>query len=293
MHERTLSPTDELLKAQYGTCIQVIYQIQEYIGTTRMYNLSADYADILIAILNHSDLDHESFQKLKRFVLEDSVQSPNKKYREEVLSELLPQTPFQGLTIIEIGGPFGQILHALGAEVWCIDPDINGKSDRQRVNWNYSPKARAEQYHPVAVRLTANNWQEYVSSGQFNITYSHDVLSTNSGTSSDWRKRWHRKYEAVKSQGILEKMELYRQRDEEYRQLAAERKGPEAQARKDLFIISANVTKTDGLVLHQGDAIETLLPLAQNVSLAFKGKRNLGATLHNYPDCALYEFVKQ
>lgn len=281
------------LKNQYFASYEVISNVQELIGSTEDWEVPRNYPDTLLAIVKYLP-ETTATQSLRSFVLEAQDTKGSMAHAREAVSNLLATLPLEGTKILEIGGPFGQVLHAMGAEVFCVDPDIEGMSYVHKVSWKYTPTKRNELYHPVAVRLTATNWQEFIAPGQFDFVYSRWVLSKNSGSSSDWIRQWDRDYPANRDQYTMYWTDAYTRRREAYHRVVKENEPAEIQARADLFAISAAVTKKGGFILHQGDAIEELIPLSMSNELDYVETRYSGGRTidPSWWECPVYVFRK-
>ena len=227
--------------------------IMQVVGYTNALFTQFEYTGLFLTLLENSD-DNPRLKNLR-----DQIEGTRDS--KSVAATSLASLPFEGVKVMEIGGPFGQVLHTLGAEVWCVDPDIEGKSEFQKMDWNYSPSNRNETYHPIPQRLTLANWQNLVGDQQFDVAYSRLVLSIDSGTSGDWRKH------------LPDYSHGYHEAQAEYERIIAEKREAEEQARRDIFVISAMATKDRGLVMHEGDTLAEVKPLAPGVRLEFKERR--------------------
>lgn len=227
------------------------------------YSLCRDYVDLFIALTQASAGKNPAMRELYNRFSQASEESSRYEARAVARAALRTQ-PFAGMRTLEIGGSFGQVLHGLGAESWCVDPDIEGESEYTGENWRYVPSVRPDQYHPVVARLSASHWDQILKPESFDVTFSNHVLSENSGVTSDWRWQVKKKFDPIWRFTAYEEA-----RNRAYEEHAAE----EAEGRKDLFAIAAKATKPEGVVVHGGGAIEELLPLAPENGLSLKQKR--------------------
>lgn len=248
---------------------------------THNYHLYRAYSDLFLAILDFLPEGSNSLEKFRSKIVQEKDKPIDFEDFPQISQQALAQQPLKGIQTLEIGGPFGQLLHALGAEVYCIDPDIEGESEFRDVNWRYVPDFRKDLYHPIPERITKNNWQHLITPETFNLTYSCNVLSQDSGTSSDWR--WYIERNFPSSRDIRVHLE-------EYRRVAKINEEAESLARNDIFEISAQATKPGGLLIHQGDAIEQLLPLSDQIGLEFIEERY--TFIPNWSAAPLYIFKK-
>lgn len=251
--------------------------ILDVTGALRTAYTQHQYAGLLLTLLENRD-DNPKLKSLRVAIESASSQGP-------VAEQALEDLPFSGMRILEIGGPFGQVLHGLGAETWCVDPDIHSKSEFQKVDWNYSPVRRVNLYHPVPNRINLANWRDLVGEGGFDVVYSRQVLSINSGTSSDWRKH------------LLDYSHGYQEAQDEWRRVTSANNGAEAQARKDIFKVSGLVVREGGLVIHEGDALSEAEESAAEVGLLLTQRRidRLfdSHTMKPFFGCELHVFEKQ
>jgi hypothetical protein len=227
------------------------------------HSLERRYSDLFIALTQSLAAKNPAMSRLNARFSEAVEESSRYDARQAVRAAFREQ-PFSGMKTLEIGGPFGQVLHSLGAESWCVDPDIEGESEYSGENWRYVPSARPDEYHPVAARLTASQWDQILEPESFDVTFSNHVLSENSGVTSDWLWQVKREFDPVWSFSAY---------NEAWMRACNERAAEEAEGRKDLFTIAAKATKSDGIVIHAGDAVEELLPLASENGLTLKQKR--------------------
>ncbi|TSC90371.1 MAG: hypothetical protein G01um10145_43 [Microgenomates group bacterium Gr01-1014_5] len=227
--------------------------INKVVGSTSSVYTQFEYTGIFLALLENSD-NNPQLRNLRGQI--ETAPNPS-----TVAQEALTCLPFDGIRIMEIGGPFGQILHAMGAEVWCVDPDIEGESGWQKLNWTYSPTSRAHLYHAVPHRITFVNWETLIRERNFDAIYSSDVLSTNSGASSDWRKH------------LPDFSGDYHEAQAEWVRVTTKNKSLEALARKEIFLVSALASKKGGLVMHKGDALAEIRPIAPEAGLDLIEKR--------------------
>lgn len=244
--------------------------------------LHRDYPDIFIAMIDYLEAGNPQVKSLQE--LFKALKDKDEAYRksQQIANQALESLPFQGLSVLEIGGSFGQALHALGAEAWCIDPDIEGENEWREEDMKYNPRERREFYHPVAQRLNTQNWRQFLEPEQFDVTFSRMVLCHNSGTSSDWRRKVRQAHPIEKDYGV---------HMDAYCAAVAENKAAEEKARQELFVLSGHATKAGGFVIHQSDAIEELLPLCEEAGLVLMEKRQ--TYIPDVPSLPTYIFRKQ
>lgn len=270
---------EKYLKHSLSATCEIVSQLQKDNGIDKHWQVPSYYPDIFISILAHLTSTASAMEELRKFVFELGTLNENVSSFTRRLQDNLPMA---GLKVLEIGGPFGQVLHTLGAEVTCIDPDIEAMSEWHETNWKYDPRSRSHTYHPIPVRLNLDNWQSYLQPDNYDVSFSRWVLSQHSGTSSNWR--WQIKQMSLE-RGSREHLEAYNQ-------AASANESAEKQARRDLFTISALVTKKGGLVLHQGDRVEEVVLLSASVNLDLLEKREPTVWLYNTPEFPVHVFKK-
>lgn len=242
------------------TAWYVVREIQKIVGVQNHY-LTRKYPDIFWAVIDTLASCSDLVTNMQALMGE--IKSPREALdgAPEIASRALKDLPLKGRKMLEIGGPFGRVLHALGADAWCVDPDIDKWSEYHRgVNWYYRPAVRPECYHPISARLAEQNWQDYLAPEAFDVVFTNMVLDESSGTSSNWRWRLQEEYpiEASPMAHIAA-----------FRRVAQEVRGREAEARKALFTICAEAVGSGGAVIHQGGAVEELIPLSSDLGLKF------------------------
>src|SRR3989344_3149995 len=228
------------------------------------------YGALLDTLLDHLSETHGKLSEMR-----ETFCAYDKRINSGAAENLAAAQPFSGLAILEIGGPFGQLLHGLGAESWGVDPDITGGSEFWgEASWEYSPTERADAYHPVPVRLTDDNYNDVIGERQFDLEFSRWVLAQGSGTSGDWRRRATR---------------LWIEREyDEYHRFVTEKDPAEAKARRELFTISGKLTKPGGFVIHEGESAGEFGDLLPELGLSLLSCRQY----HMHGAMPIYVFQK-
>ncbi|PJE69244.1 hypothetical protein COU96_00810 [Candidatus Shapirobacteria bacterium CG10_big_fil_rev_8_21_14_0_10_38_14] len=91
---------------------------------------------------------------------------------EKITKQLVNFQPFKGLKVLEIGGPFAQTLHFLGAKkAVCIDPQID--------KWPYKPKKAG--YKAISERFDPKDYKEQIGEENFDLVFSRQLLAAFSG----------------------------------------------------------------------------------------------------------------
>lgn len=227
------------------------------------HSLARRYSDLFIALTQSLADKNPAMGRLNTGFSEAAEESSRYDVRQAARAAFR-ERPFSGMKTLEIGGPFGQVLHGLGAESWCVDPDIEGESESAGENWRYVPAVRSDKYHPVAARLSMSNWDQVLEPESFDVTFSNHVLSENSGVTSDWLWQVKKEFDPVWN---------FRAYNQAWMRACNEHAAEEAEGRKDLFTIAAKATKPDGIVIHGGGAVDELLPLSSENGLILKQKR--------------------
>lgn len=125
------------------------------------------YFDFLGAAMDFGHLwaNSPELEQLRRQIYE--VKSVSYGKAKEIAQALTRLQPFKGMRVLEIGGPFAQVLHLLGAtEAVCIDPRIR--------KWPYKPPR--EGYREIPARFDLDNFESQIGGKDFDLVLSRQLL---------------------------------------------------------------------------------------------------------------------
>jgi len=130
------------------------------------------YYDFFGATMDYFNLwqNSEELQKMKSRIFTGGAVLQNE--AAGITPELVRLQPMKGMKVLEIGGPFAQVFHLLGAEeAMAIDPFIE--------KWPYSPKR--DGYLAIPKRFDPNNPPKAIKEKLFDLVFSRQVLAMGSG----------------------------------------------------------------------------------------------------------------
>lgn len=183
------------------------------------------YFPILGAILDFADFGERQgeVEEFRNKVYQEK--NVNQEVARERAWELVTIKPLEGKRVLEIGGPFVQALHLLGAkEAVCID---------SASKWPYSPERGG--YKRIFDRLDFTDPQELVR-GEFDLVLTREVLSRSS---------------QLTSRTLTSGKEIW---TEEFK-YGGRRGWSEEEAIQGMLRACAQLTKKGGLNIHAGDIV--------------------------------------
>lgn len=130
------------------------------------------YYDILGTVMDYFDLWSKSneLQKIKLQLFAEKAILPEEAVK--IASDFVQLQPMRGMNVLEIGGPFVQVFHLLGArEAVAIDPLIN--------RWPYEPQT--EGYLAILKRFDPDSPPKILKEKSFDLVLSRQLLAYGSG----------------------------------------------------------------------------------------------------------------